>query len=332
MGIISVPHTLNIRFTKYRWFPIILFVGALIAVLAGWYTKGLKLGADFKGGVVIEARMPGKADVNALRKKFEQRMAQEISIQSLGGDGRGLIIRTESPEEDGHKAQISEKDKAEGGEQKRHIQDIASAKIVKDIKAVLGDGVEYGSVETMGPSMGAEIARNGIKGLIGTLIGIMVYIWFRFEWQFGVCGIISLLHDCIVLMGFFIFSQKEFGENGIVALVITASYSIHDTVVIFDRVRENKIFMRGAGLHKILDTSTNETLPRTILTSFTTILALFVLWLFGGRVVGDFSLPIMVGMIIGTYSSIVLSVPLLQFFPGCLQRVSGVRVDMTAGQ
>jgi preprotein translocase subunit SecF len=185
---------------------------------------------------------------------------------------------------------------------------------------VLGADVIYRRIDLIGPKMGKELISNGVQAIGWALLAIMGYIWIRFEWQFGLCAIIALIHDCIGVLCFFVLFKIEFNEGAIVAFLITASYSINDTVVIFDRVRENKTYKKKLSLKQIINNSISETLPRTLLTSVTTFLALLMLYIFGGNTIADFSLPILVGLVIGTYSSIFIAVTLLQFFPDAVKR------------
>ncbi|MDR1334579.1 MAG: protein translocase subunit SecF [Holosporaceae bacterium] len=191
---------------------------------------------------------------------------------------------------------------------------------LEKLKACLGDNVEYRKVEKIGPKVGSELVSDAIMAVVISLMAILLYIWIRFEWQFALCGVIALAHDCIVLLGLYsLFHYFEFNVNAIVALLMTACYSIHDTVVVYDRIRENMAAYRNLSVAELLDKSINETLSRTVLTSFTTILSLFALCFFGGKVIFDFCFPILFGLMFGTFSSICLSAPLLLF--------TGLRVD-----
>ena len=290
MAFISIPHNLNTHFCRYRWMPIFLLF--LIGGIAwtGFFLRGINYGIDFKGGLILEIQLPKKQNLDELRATLKNKFSQDVSIQELGGEGaNSILIRTEKTD------------------------DIPKAQ--QKIQEILGKGIVFRRMDSVGPKMGAELIRKGIEAIAWALLAIMVYIWLRFEWQFGVCAVLALIHDCIGVFAFFALSQKEFNEGAIVAFLITASYSINDTVVIFDRVRENRIYKKGSTFLAILDSSINETLPRTLLTSITTLLALLMLYIFGGSIISDFSFPILVGLIIGTYSSIFIAVPLLVLFP-----------------
>jgi preprotein translocase subunit SecF len=174
--------------------------------------------------------------------------------------------------------------------------------------------VEFARFESIGPKVSEEMIYNGIFAVILAMLAIFAYIWFRFRWQFGLCAIIALLHDCFVVFALYSVFRFEFSESAIVAFLITVSYSINDTVVIFDRVKTNLRKYRNMDIAELLDLSLNTTFTRTILTSFSTLLALAVLYFFGGRVIQSFSLPIIIGVIAGTYSSICIATPLLMLF------------------
>ena len=163
--------------------------------------------------------------------------------------------------------------------------------------------------------MGKELIKNGALAIFWALLAMMAYVWFRFEWQFSICALVALFHDCLGLLAFFMWSRFEFNESAVVAILITAAYSINDTVVIFDRLREKRLQHREALFEHLVNISLNETLSRTLLTSSTALLALLMLYCFGGEVISALSLPILVGIVIGAYSSVVIAVPLLVWLP-----------------
>jgi len=173
--------------------------------------------------------------------------------------------------------------------------------------------VTYKKVETVGPKVGSELVSNAIKAVTFALIAMLIYIAIRFEWQFGVCAVVALFHDCAIIFGMFSIFPLEFSETSITAVLLTASYSINDTVVIFDRIRENLKRFRKMDLKELINLSLNETLSRTTLTATTTILAVLSLYLFGGKIIAALALPIMVGIMVGTFSSIFIASPLLMY-------------------
>ncbi|MBQ8651322.1 MAG: protein translocase subunit SecF [Alphaproteobacteria bacterium] len=252
--------------------------------------KGLNYGIDFKGGYIFEVRMPSEPNVPALREQLGKLDLGEVAIQQFGAK-EDLLIKLEKPQE------------GEG-----------QAAAIQKVRDTLGEGVVYKKVETVGPKVGSELVSNAIKAVTFALIAMLIYIAVRFEWQFGVCAVVALLHDCAIIFGMFSIFPLEFSETSITAVLLTASYSINDTVVIFDRIRENLKRHRKMEMSELINLSLNGTLSRTTLTATTTLLAVLSLYLFGGKVIAAFALPIMVGIIVGTFSSIFVASPLLKFF------------------
>lgn len=259
----------------------------ILTCFASIFFKGLNYGIDFQGGYIFEVKMPKNPDIQELRNKLGNIGLGEVAIQQFGGPDE-LSIKLEKSED--------------GKEQ---------ALAIKKVKDTLGDGVIYKKVETVGPKIGAELVSNAIKAVSFALIAMLVYIALRFEWQFGICAIAALLHDCAIIFGMFSIFPLEFNEISITAVLLTASYSINDTVVIFDRIRENMKRYKKLSLKELINRSLNETLSRTTLTATTTLLAVLALYLFGGKVIAAFSLPILIGIIVGTFSSIFIASPLL---------------------
>lgn len=293
MALISLPKTFSISFLKYRYLPFILMGVLCILTLGGVALKGLNLGVDFRGGLVIEAQVSPTLNINALRKQLKSKMARDFSIQQLeeknATEKMSLLIRTEKVDD--------------------------TSQFLETIKPFLGEETVYRRIESIGPKVGGELIKTGIYAILWALASMMIFVWIRFEWQFSLCALIALIHDCMGLLSFFVWSHMEFNEGAVVAMLITAAYSINDTVVIFDRLRDNMIHFRGRNFVDLINISLNETLSRTLLTSSTTLLAVLMLYLFGGEVIASFSLPIFVGIIIGTYSSIIIAVPLLRWLP-----------------
>ncbi len=253
------------------------------------FFKGLNYGIDFQGGYIFEVKMPSLLDVQDLRDRLNKLDLGEVAIQQFGSPNE-LSIKLERPEE-GEKQSIA----------------------IEKIKDVLGEGVIYKKVETVGPKVGAELVSNAIKAVAFALLAMLCYIAVRFEWQFGLCAIAALVHDCAIIFGIFAIFPLEFNEMSITAVLLTASYSINDTVVIFDRIRENLKRYKNMSMKELINKSLNETLSRTTLTATTTLLAVFALYIFGGKVIAMFSLPILIGILVGTFSSIFIASPLLMF-------------------
>ena len=286
-----IPHNTNFDFIGKRKITFTVVILTSLIVLGGLLFKGLNYGIDFKGGVVMEVRMPNVPDISALREKFETLHLGEVAIQEFGST-QDLMIKFENIE--GH----------------TDIPETA----VSNIKKILGEGVEYRKLETVGPKVGNEMINNAMLAVLYALLGIMIYVAFRFEWRFAICAIIALGHDCFLILGMYSLFPLEFNETAITAILMTAGYSINDTIVVLDRIRENIKRCRTITLPEILNKSINDTLSRTILTVVTTFLSVLALFLFGGKIIAIFVLPILVSLIIGTLSSIFVASPLLLYF------------------
>ncbi len=258
-----------------------------IGLFATW---GLNYGIDFSGGVAIEARTSGPADLAAMRSKLNGLGLGEVSLQTFGSPNDVLIRLSRQPGDD--KAQMAG---------------------VELVKKALGEGVEYRRTEVVGPTVGGELIRAGVIATVLALIAIAAYVWFRFEWQFGVGAMLSTLHDTITTVGLFALLQLEFNLTTLAAILTIAGYSINDTVVIYDRVRETMRKYKTMDFRALINLSLNETLSRTILTVSTTALAVLSLLVFGGEVLRGFSIAMMWGIVIGTYSSLFIAAPLLYY-------------------
>lgn len=280
-----IPHNTNIDFVGYRKFPFLVAIVIIFASLFSILTKGLNYGVDFKGGHIFEVRMTKTPNLEELRHKLESLNMGECVIQSFG-DNQDLLIKVEKQDKD---------------------QD----QVISKVKDVLGEGVDYRKIDTVGAKVGSELIQNGIKAIAFALIAMIIYIAVRFEWQFSLCAIFALAHDCIAILGLFSLFPLEFNETAIIAILITAGYSINDTIVIFDRIRENIKKYKKLDLGEIINKSLNETLSRTTLTATTTLLAVFALYFFGGSIISTFSTPILFGIIVGSFSSICLASPML---------------------
>lgn len=284
----SAFHNTNINFVGLKTKTFLLAITVILLSFWGIFFKGLNYGIDFKGGYIFEVRVPKVVSIPQLREKFSQQKMGEVMIQNFGTE-RDLLIKIERQEN----------------------KEESDTKVIESVKKILGPQADYRKIETVGPKVGGELVKNGLKAVLFSLIAMLLYIAFRFEWQFALCAIIALFHDCIAILGIFSLFPLEFNETAIIAILITAGYSINDTIVIFDRIRENIKKYKKIGLGTLINKSLNETLSRTMLTATTTLLALIALYLFGGKVISTFSIPILTGIIIGSFSSICLAAPLL---------------------
>ena len=269
-----------------------VFSAMLVLVSIGlFFGKGLNLGIDFRGGILIEAQSQNAVEVAKIRSDLSRLSLGDISIQSFGSK-RDILIRVQRQEGD-EKAQIA---------------------AIQRITKTLGENFDIRRTEFVGPTIGAELAEKGMLAVGCALLAIMIYIWFRFEWQFSIAAVIALGHDVISTVGLFALASFEFNLATVAAILTIAGYSINDTVVVFDRVRENLRKYKSWDQAKILNKSLNETLSRTVMTSVTTSLALLAIIIFGGAVLRDFALAMLWGVTIGTYSSIFVAVGVISRF------------------
>jgi preprotein translocase subunit SecF len=294
MSLRIIPYNTKIDFVGFRFVTFSISLLVILASLISFGVKGLNYGIDFRGGYILEVRLPNKPNVPELRTKIEKLNLGEVSLQDFGKDNT-LLIRLERHNE--------------GDNEDSHAQ----AETLSKIKNVLGSGVDYRKVETIGPKVGGELIRNALNAIGLALLAMLIYIAIRFEWQFAACAIMALFHDCIAILGLFSLFPFEFNENAVIAILITAGYSINDTIVIFDRIRENIRKYKKMNLGELVNKSLNETLSRTLLTASTTLLALLALYIWGGKVISTFTLPIIIGIAIGSFSSICLAAPLLLY-------------------
>ena len=288
-----IPSNTNIAFLSIKKFAFLFSILIISGTFLSLFFNNLNYGIDFKGGILLEVRAKNyeKSNINELRNKVLTLKAGETSIQKFGKEG-DYLIRIQKQE----------------GDQKQQIA------MIEKVKLLIDNDYSIRRSEFVGPTVGDELKIAGIYAVSLSLLAIMVYIWFRFEWQFSIAAIIALIHDVISTVGLFSFLQLEFNLATIAAILTTAGYSINDTVVIFDRVRENLRRYKSKDHYYIYNKSINETLSRTVITSVTTLIALFIIFFFGGAVLSDFALAMIWGVLIGTFSSIFVAVSILTFF------------------
>jgi preprotein translocase SecF subunit len=287
-----VPSDTSFDFLKLQKFTMALSAFLVLASIGMFATVGLNLGIDFKGGILLEARNSSSpADISKVRTDLATLNLGDVSLQGFGTD-TDVLIRIQRQEGD-EKAQIA---------------------AIKAVTDMLGSDFGIRRTEFVGPTVGAELAEKGVLAVICALMAILVYIWFRFEWQFSIAAILALAHDVLTTIGLFSLTAFEFNLATVAAILTIAGYSINDTVVVFDRVRENLRRYKSFEHRDILNRSLNETLSRTVMTSVTTLLALTAIVIFGGAVLRDFALAMIWGVIIGTYSSVFIAVGMLSRF------------------
>ena len=292
-----IPHNTNIPFLKFRKLALISSLLLVLGSLGAWFTIGLNTGIDFRGGFIIEVRSnSGPADIEELRGDLGALGLGDVSMQEFGVD-TDVLIRVQSQNLEDSEA-LSEADKA----------------AVNLVKETLGEAYTIRRTEYVGAVVGSELRQQATWAIIAALGAIMIYIWFRFEWPFAISAIVALAHDVISTVGLFSVIAHEFNLATVAALLTISGYSINDTVVVFDRVRDNLHRYKSDEIPTILNKSLNETLRRTFMTSITTLLALGSIYLFGGAVLADFALAMIWGVVIGTYSSIFVAVGTLAWF------------------
>ncbi len=291
MTIRLFPEKTHFDFMGKRWLGFSVSIALTLLSLGIIFTKGLNLGIDFTGGILMEIHTEQPLDLGTMRDNLNHQGFGEISLQNEGSLN-DIMIRI----------QVSKNDD----------QSTVTAK-VKEVLAAEAKGVpiDYRKIDFVGPTVGEELVSNGIWAVLSSFAAIMLYVWFRFEWQYGVGAILALVHDSIMILGFFAVTRFEFGLTAIAAILTIVGYSINDSVVIYDRIRENMRRFKKMPVFELLNLSVNDTLSRTILTSTTVMLTSLSLAVFGGEVIRGFSSAMVFGVFVGTYSSIYISAPAL---------------------
>jgi preprotein translocase SecF subunit len=285
------PHGTMLPFMKYKNLCVGMSIVAMVVSLAIIMVNGFNYGVDFKGGSLIEVRAKsGSADVGQLRQQLDTLGLGDIQIQSFGTDADVLIRVEEQPGEE-------------------DAQQAAANKVL----ATLGDGFEQRRIEVVGPAVSSELRITGLIAVLASIAAIVIYVWFRFEWQFSVGVVLGLFHDVLVTAGIFSLFQLSFDLSIVAALLTILGYSVNDSVVVADRIRENLRKYKKMPLEELLNLSINETLSRTILTGVTTIAVLLSLFFLGGDVIKNFTFAMLFGVLIGTYSSIFVSAPVIDY-------------------
>lgn len=283
-----IPKNSNYSFMDYRKNFISISIVMMIISLALLFIKGLNLGIDFKGGTLIEITTKN-SNISELRTILSPEFS-DVSLQEFG-NSQTIIIRLQN---DSNKESIKTIDK---------VKNLISHKVK-----------EFRRSEFVGPTISSELLWTGLQAIGFALLAILIYIWLRFEWQFGFGAVVALTHDVIFTLGFLSLFSVDFSLSSIAAILTIAGYSINDSVVIFDRIRENLRKYKKLDLPDLFNISINNTLSRTVMTSLTTLIALFCLYFFGGEVIKPFAIAMIIGIIIGTYSSIFIAVPTLLIF------------------
>ncbi len=276
------------KFRKANTVSIVVFILSILLI----FFKGLNYGIDFKGGTLIELRAENNINVSAIRDTLNAMNLGDINVKNFGNKSDFLIKV----------------------EQKNSNDNNLIPEIKKKLTENLNSKIDFRRVENVGPKVSAELLESSVIAISLALAAMLFYIWVRFEWQFSIGSIIALFHDVVITLGIFSFLSLEINLSIIAAVLTIVGYSMNDTVVIYDRIRENLLKYNKVSISDIANLSINETLARTIITSITTLLALFSIYILGGEILRGFSFAMILGVMIGTYSSIFVASPILKFF------------------
>jgi len=284
-----IPDNTNLPFMYWRRLTYPMSAVLSLLAVALFFTVGLNFGIDFRGGTLMELQSKsGPADLSALRSQVGNLGLGDIQLQQFGAANDVLLRVAQQP----------------GGEK-------AQQEAVAKIKQTLGTAYEYRRVEVVGPRVSAELVTNGIIGIMVAMFGIFIYLWFRFEWQFSVGAIVATMHDVVLTIGFYCVTQVDFDLSSVAAILTIMGYSVNDTVVIYDRIREMLRRYKRMPTDELLDIAMNSMLSRTVITSTTTFLATLGLFIFGPEVIQSFVQAMLFGIVVGTYSSAFIAAPLL---------------------
>jgi preprotein translocase subunit SecF len=285
-----VPDDTHFDFTQFRRISFPISAVLSICAITLFFTHGLNFGIDFKGGTLMEVQTKsGPADIATMRTTLSNLGLGEVQLQQFGAPDNVLLRVAEQP----------------GGDE-------AQQAAVQKVRGALGSNVEYRRVEVVGPRVSGELLAYGMLGLIFAIVGILIYLWFRFEWQFALGAMVANVHDIVLTIGFMSISQVDFDLTSIAALLTILGYSLNDTVVIYDRIRELLRRYKKMPMPQLLNESINQTLSRSIITHLTVTLALLALLVFGGNAIHSFTAVMMFGVVlVGTYTSIFIAAPVL---------------------
>ena len=300
-----VPAETHIPFIGKRNIAMAISALLIIGSIVAFFANGLNFGIDFKGGTLIEASSEEPVDIAALRGRLGSMQLGEVQIQEFGKDTDVLI-------------RIAE---AEGA-----VDASNDLNAVEQVRNELAEDFDIRRVEIVGPQVSAELIQTGILAVVAAIASMLIYIWFRFEWQFSVGAVLALVHDVVLTIGIFALLQLDFNLSILAAILTIVGYSMNDTVVVYDRVRENLRKYKKMDLSELLDIAINETLSRTVMTSVTTMLALVALYILGGEVIRGFTFAMIWGVLVGTSSSIFIASPLLMIL-GVKRDWSGTQVN-----
>ncbi len=282
----------TINFMGARKWTYALSAIMVLLSIASITFKGFNYGIDFSGGILMELKSENKINVEELRKQLSAVDLDEINLQSIGETGNEVVLRAQA----------------------KNLDEKQQMAVVNQIKSTLGSAYEYRRVELVGPQVGGELKKAGVIASVIAVLAISAYIWFRFEWQFALGAMLGLIHDVVVTVGVLSFFDFDFSLTTVAAILTLAGYSVNDTVVTYDRIRENLRKFKKMPQFDLLNKSINDIFSRTILTGCTTLLAALALLIWGGDTLRSFSFTIVWGVLVGTYSSIYVSAVFLNLF------------------
>ena len=288
-----IKKTPKIKFIENRKRFYMLSISFAIICIFSLWLKGLNFGIDFKGGLLVEIKLENNIELESLRNNIEALNYGDFTLQKLDNSNDNFLIKIELSSD------------------MRGNQGILIAKLKEKIQNNFKGKVDYRRIEYVGPTVSKELIMTGIIAILIAIFSMLIYIWFRFELPFAIGAVLALIHDTILTVGMFSITSLEFNLSTVAAILLIIGYSMNDTVVVYDRVRENLKKFKRLDTFSLLNKSINETLSRTINTTATTILALLALFIFGGNIIKDFSLAMIWGIVIGTYSSILIATPIL---------------------
>lgn len=284
-----VPDDTNFGFMRFRRFAFPFSAFLSVLTIALFFGVGMNFGIDFNGGTLIEMQAKsGKADIAAVRSAAAGLNFGDAEVQEFGNAGEVSMRFALQP----------------GG-------DAAQQAVVAKARGAFEANYDFRRTETVGPRVSGELVQSGTLGIIISVFGVLVYLWFRFEWQLAVAAVVATLHDLVLTVGFFAITRTEFNMTSIAAVLTIVGYSLNDTVVVFDRIRELLRKYKKMPVEELLDLAINSTLSRTVMVSLTTLLALIALALFGGAPIEGFTHAMIFGVVVGTYSSIFIAAPVL---------------------
>ncbi len=288
-----IKKTPKIKFIENRKkFYILSILFAIISIFSLWL-KGLNFGIDFKGGLLVEIKLENNIELESLRNNIEALNYGDFTLQKLDNSNNNFLIKIELSSDF------------------QENQEALITRLKEKIQSNFEGNTDYRRIEYVGPTVSNELIMTGIIAIVIAIFSMLIYIWFRFELPFAIGAVLALMHDTILTIGMFSITSLEFNLSTVAAILLIIGYSMNDTVVVYDRVRENLKKFKKLDTFALLNKSINETLSRTINTTATTILALLALFIFGGNIIKDFSLAMIWGIVIGTYSSILIATPIL---------------------